>query len=238
MRDITVVPLTAEQSLVIACDNIGGVGQKEDDVVFSDYATVAYFGFRVAMMECLAVGGVPIAGFIQNFVSDDAWPILEKGFHIVCDELKVGRIPLSGSTESNFKLVQSAVGMSIVATVDREIMRINATPNYANMAVIGHPLWGEEVLEKLDDILPLSLFRSMLEWEGIFEILPVGSKGIEEEVRTVFHPIFDGETIRSKLDLHKSAGPSTCVVISYDPACEHDIRIKAGHLFSRLTIKD
>ncbi|MFL6559685.1 MAG: ATP-binding protein, partial [Bacillus sp. (in: firmicutes)] len=61
MRDIVRIPFNGEDSLIIACDNSGAIGMKEHDLVRVPYETVAYYAFRVAVMECIAAGGVPIS---------------------------------------------------------------------------------------------------------------------------------------------------------------------------------
>ena len=59
MMDALTAPFDDESSLVIACDNSGGIGMKEGDVVKVPYEVTAYYSFRVAVMECIAAGGTP-----------------------------------------------------------------------------------------------------------------------------------------------------------------------------------
>ena len=49
------------ETLVLASDNSGGIGLKDMDMVKTPYDIVAYYGFRVAVMECMAAGGAPIS---------------------------------------------------------------------------------------------------------------------------------------------------------------------------------
>lgn len=54
MNDSLILPFTESQSLVVSCDNSGGIGLKEKDLVQVPYEVVGYFSFRVAVMECLS----------------------------------------------------------------------------------------------------------------------------------------------------------------------------------------
>lgn len=226
MRDVLCVPLDEENELVLATDCSGGIGLKQDDVVNVPYDVVAYYGARVAWMELMSIGATPKAFVLQNFVNDDAWHALVAGVQQAMEELQLS-LPITGSSESNMPLMQSAVGFVAVGTVRKAEKRINVTPTGACWAVIGEPLVGEAVIQKKDRIIPLSLFRTLLQLDGVYEIIPVGSKGIWHEWKLVH-----GERpLRCSLPLHASAGPATCVLISYDRAQQHFLQSLAGTLF-------
>lgn len=59
-RDISLIP-RGEQYLAIACDSCGGVGSKEMDLVPASPQIVGYYTARVALMEVLSIGALPMA---------------------------------------------------------------------------------------------------------------------------------------------------------------------------------
>lgn len=225
MRDVLMLPYSKEEMIVIAADNSGGVGEKELDFVKVDYETVAYFSLRVAMMECLAVGAEPVAIVMQNFVGDKEWNRFKKGADHLFYELQIEPLPITGSTESNFNMDQSAVGFIVIGRLHKSKKKIDITPKHAKFAVIGEPLVGHEVLEKREKIAPLSLFHSFFHHPNIYEIVPVGSKGILYELKQLTNQSI--EQASSSVDMEKSAGPATCFLISYDPEIEGEIAEKA-----------
>ncbi|MDM5200565.1 hypothetical protein QUF79_21335 [Fictibacillus enclensis] len=110
-------------------------------------------------------------------------------------------------------------------------MKMGITPSIAKVAVIGAPLVGEEVISRSKEGISLSLFRQLLKTDGIYEILPVGSKGIGYELGVLCG---SSARFKSTLPLDKSAGPSTCVLISYDEKQHSAIRSLCGMLFHEL----
>jgi len=222
MRDILTLPVTSG-SLIFASDNSGGIGMKKEDVVSVPYDMVAYYSFRVAVMECMAAGGEPIAVVMENFCGEQAWNELEAGVRRGQDELSI-TIPITGSTESNMEMVQSALGILVIGQKKEEEEVVQG-----KMAVIGTPLVGDGVVNHPELIAPLSLFKWCCEQDNV-TVLPVGSKGIANEWLNLDPSGTIPETLK-KLDLNVSAGPSTCFIIMYDPDNEAEIAAKAGHLF-------
>lgn len=235
MRDALFLPLGEKEELVIAADNVGAIGEKECDDVSVSYKEVAYYSLRVAMMEMLSVGAYPLSVAISDFNDKHAWPLYEQGIESVCLELGLEPLTIVGSSETNFSLMQSAVGFTLIGKVKKEEKRVGRTPANARMAVIGSPLVGREVLEQSEKVLPLSLFGKLLSEEGIYELIPVGSKGIKHEIHVLMQ--LNGHDVSwetSDLPLEKSAGPATCVLISYKEEMESVIRNLCGELFHHL----
>ena len=107
-RDVALVPFNEQEMLVVAADNSGGIGLKEHDAVKTPYEVVSYYGFKVAVMECLAAGASPFSVVIQNFCHDDAWSSIMTGIEKGCAEIGLGEVSITGSTESNFSI--NAIG--------------------------------------------------------------------------------------------------------------------------------
>jgi hypothetical protein len=212
-RDVEIIPLNDDEELIIACDNSGAIGMKPMDEVTTSYETVSYYCFRVAWMECVAAGAVPFSVMIQNFCGDEAWPLLVKGINQGIREMGSQELPITGSTESNFTLLQSAISVTILGRRQKKKEHLLTLTNQLNVAVIGSPLIGNEVIDQKDKIAPMSLFQWFCEQEGVLAIIPVGSKGILAEFDQMF--IDQSLQFESKIDMKKSAGPSTCFIVAF-----------------------
>ncbi|MEK4539006.1 ATP-binding protein [Peribacillus sp. FSL K6-1552] len=228
MNDSLILPFTESQSLVVSCDNSGGIGLKEKDLVQVPYEVVGYFSFRVAVMECLAAGGSPMTVVLHNFCGDEAWEALKIGVMKGMDEIGLA-LSITGSTESNMPLLQSALGLMVIGKRRNE--RVMKPILQRKMALIGRPLVGEEVMKQQEWIAPLSLYKSLCELEEV-QVLPVGSKGIAYEWKHL-DPSGEGVSahIRSKVDIEKSSGPSTCFLIAYPEHLEDEIKLQSGSFF-------
>lgn len=236
MRDVLIFSVNSEDTIVVASDNSGAIGEKEKDFVKVPYETVAYYSFRVAVMECLSAGAAPFAAALQNFCGDGAWDALVRGIKRGAGELGMMDLKINGSTESNFIMQQSAVGLSVLG-----IKKGNGQSegllytNQTEIAVIGSPLVGEEVVERGTEAAPLKLFQEINSLEDI-ETLPVGSKGIIEELNSLFlNKVFTNSDFNTDLDLHKSSGPSTCFIAVYPQGKTKEIRRLAGSYFHILS---
>ncbi|KQU17789.1 hypothetical protein ASG65_26085 [Bacillus sp. Leaf13] len=228
MNDSLILPFTESQSLVVSCDNSGGIGLKEKDLVQVPYEVVGYFSFRVAVMECLAAGGSPMTVVLHNFCGDEAWEALKIGVMKGMDEIGLD-LSITGSTESNMPLLQSALGLMVIGKRRNE--RVMKPILQRKMALIGRPLVGEEVMKQQEWIAPLSLYKGLCELEEV-QVLPVGSKGIAYEWKHLA-PSGEGVSahIRSKVDIEKSSGPSTCFLIAYPEHLEDEIKLQSGSFF-------
>jgi hypothetical protein len=221
MRDSLALPIEGAGSLIIATDNSGGIGMKQADDVLVSYDITAYFSFRVAVMECIAAGANPIAVVVHNFCGDEAWNPITQGILRGQAELKLD-IPITGSTESNITMIQSALGIIVVGKT-----MIQEKETGEKIAVIGQPLVGSQVIDQAEFIAPLPLFKWCCEQEGI-NVLPVGSKGIAYEWRLLQPDSEIPAELLQQLDVQASAGPSTCFLISYPKSMEKEIKEKAG----------
>lgn len=224
MRDALTIPLSNQESLVITTDNSGGIGMKEQDLVKVAYDTVGYFSFRVAMMECLASRAKPIAIVLHNFCGDEEWDELVSGVQKGLEEVGLKALPITGSTESNFPLVQSVVGLNIIGVKSNEDRRIDLK----QVALIGLPLVGDEVIIHKEKVAPLSLFYTFSQMEDVV-VWPVGSKGVQYELKRM-----NLSGWSEAIDLNKSGGPATSFLVGYPHKLEDEIKKKAGAYFHAL----
>ncbi|MCF6411673.1 ATP-binding protein [Pseudalkalibacillus salsuginis] len=235
MRNAIIVPFNEDEKLIITSDNSGSVGEKDQDDVIVPYDVVSYYSFRVAVMECMASGGIPISVVIHNFCGDEVWRSLEKGVEKGLSELELDQVEVTGSTESNFSLNQSAVGVVVMGrgTDTEKEIRFEELQT----AVIGSPLVGSEVIAQNQQVAPLSIFNSVLELEDLY-VWPVGSKGIRYELSKMNSRWASLDVhIESDVDLAKSAGPATCFIVSYPPELDSCIRDLTGILYHPLIVR-
>ncbi|MBO0961843.1 ATP-binding protein [Neobacillus sp. MM2021_6] len=237
MRDILTIPIHAEDSLIIACDNSGGIGMKEQDFVQVPYETVTYYSFRVAVMECMAAGGQPLSVVLNNFCGNEPWEELLQGVKKGANELGLKDISITGSTESNFMMLQSAVGLMVLGRKGLNKKSELLFSSNWTFAVIGLPLVGPEVMAQNDEIVPLSVFQEINQLNEVL-IWSVGSKGILSELNQIFiNKQFTAEKIVTNVDLLKSSGPATCFIVVYDADHDEQVRRIAGDYFHSLKIK-
>lgn len=234
-RDVTVIPFL-DQSLVVASDNSGGIGLKEKDFVQVPYEVVAYYSFRVAVMECLSAGARPISVVIHNFCDDESWDAVVSGVKKGLRELGMPTIPITGSTESNFPLLQSALGIVVLGVRGNSFMETSGLQKSSKLAVIGMPLVGQEVVNRNNEVLPLPLFQELCHL-GNIDIIPVGSKGVLYELQN----LLGDDTISPidlivEVDVLKSAGPSTCILMAFPPELEPTVKKISDHFYHSLII--
>ncbi|MFJ7726485.1 ATP-binding protein [Neobacillus sp. NPDC097160] len=237
MRDIITISFNSEESLIIACDNSGAIGMKQQDSVHVPYETVAYYSFRVAVMECIAAGANPISVILHNFCGNEPWEELLQGIKKGLRELGLKGVSITGSTESNFSLLQSAVGLIVIGRKSTGKKKEFPFSDKVRFAVIGLPLVGNEVMDQTDDIAPLSVFYEISHANDVM-IWPVGSKGILAELNQIFpNERFNQEMVSTSVDVGKSSGPSTCFIVVYHVDQEENVRMIAGRFFLPLQIK-
>ncbi|WP_174616010.1 ATP-binding protein [Virgibacillus ihumii] len=233
-RDALIVPFDGNDELVIATDNSGSIGKKALDDVQVPYDVVAYFAFRVAYMECASVGGNPFSVILQNFNGDKVWNVLVRGIERGIAELGIEALPITGSTESNFSMQQSATGITVLGKRFHHRESGDKPLGELSAAIIGYPLVGDEVMQKKEQIAPLHLFQWCCHQEAVAAVVPVGSKGSLYELRQLF--IDQSLTFTSEIDLNKTSGPATCFVVIYLRTFQNTIASKAGALFHKVEI--
>lgn len=220
-RDLTLIDINEKQFLVISCDSLGGIGDKEHDMVKTSPEVSGYFTTQVALMELLAFGAKPIT--IVNTLSvemEDTGRRIIEGIEKALEPLDFDISNLvTGSTEENIPVTTTGMGMTIIGIVNKDNWEKPITYPGLIAAVVGLPKVGNEVLaDKGKTIMDIPKLLKLKEKEYIKEILPIGSKGILYEL---------GEMARTNniefeleedinIDLKKTGGPSTCVVVSME----------------------
>ncbi|HEX3032012.1 MAG TPA: alpha-ribazole kinase [Bacillota bacterium] len=216
-----VVLIDSEKYLVAACDSCGGSGAKElDPVQVAPYIT-GRFTARVALLELVTTAAKPV--MLTVTVASDPEPTGAGILQGVRDELKaldMEQLPLAVSTEKNIPTRQTGLGITAIGVCPREKLRVAATLPGDHLYCLGMPKVGSEIADPEDaDMVSWQAVYDLLRSDGVHDIIPVGSRGIMGEVQLLaaqtgclFQPLPE-----VTVDLHKSGGPSTCLIFSCSP---------------------
>ena len=232
IRDLTKIDLGDEFSLVIAVDSDGGIGSRAHDLVKVSEYVLGRFAMRVPLMEVLSCGALPVAAFDMLTV-----PMDELGREIVRgvrDELAEAGLgadfPLSGSTEDNVPTNATGVATTVLGVVHQDDFRPGSSRAGDRVLCVGLPKSAPDDEITLDDqeMVRLSHIAKLLRMDGVHDLLPVGSRGVSYEARELassagLELIVTRDT---KLDVDKSAGPSTCVLLSV--SAEESVSVARG----------
>lgn len=219
-RDLTFIDINENDKLVISCDSAGAIGDKEKDIVKTSPETLGYLTLHVALSEVFSIGGEPIS--IINTLSVEMNPTgksILKGIKKLLNELNLNEdILVTGSTEENFPTVQTGMGITVIGLLDRKKFKLPYTPKNTLLTVVGIPKVGNEILEDEGDIISIDTIRKLKGKDYIYEILPVGSRGILKEIEDLAYSNNSRYSIyeNPQIDLEKSAGTSTCLIVSID----------------------
>src|SRR5699024_11469530 len=119
--------------------------------------------------------------------------------------LQIHDLPTTGSTETNFTLQQSATSITILGKREcKQKQTQKIMLDDCHVAVIGHPLVGNEVMDNKEKVAPLHVFQWFSEQEEVYKLLTVGSKGISYELKNVWH--HHDISFSDDLDVTKSSG--------------------------------
>lgn len=215
-RDVDLVILTEDTYLAIACDSCGGIGQKERDVVNVPPYIIGRFTSRVALMEMLSIGATPKA--VTAGICSEPTPTGEGIITGIQEELQdlALDIPITISTEKNMPTCQTGLGLSLIGTVKEKSLRLNKTKIGDKLYCVGIPKVGNEVDLNDPQIANSVLIKKLISISSVHDIIPVGSKGIAGEAKMLTS--FLGLKLRWEknpcIDIQKTAGPSTCVLVT------------------------
>ena len=222
-RDLTIVPLETENCIVIACDSCGAVGEKPGDVLALPPRYVGKFTARVALMEVMCSGAVPVT--ISNGVACEMQPTGAEMLAGVQDEIKnagLSDIVVTGSTEENFATNMTALAVTVVGSAKERGLRFGKASAGDKLILFGGPQVGPEV--DLDSAGFYSEIRDLLSMPKVREIIPVGSKGVLYEaemlaqLNSVSFRLYD-----TGIDYLKSAGPATCLLVLCDGSAAEEV---------------
>jgi len=207
---------------VIACDSLGGVGNKDGDILKMPPYYAAKFTVRVALTEVLCSGAKPVA--ITNGVCGEMNPTAAEMILAIQDELEsagLSDVVITGSTEENFPTFMTAVAVTVVGV--GEELKFKPAEAGDCLVLIGTPKVGAEV--DIDGVGFYDEISQLLAMPEVKEIVPVGSKGIAYEAKTLAALSGKGIALyETGIDYEKSAGPATCLLVlcSRADVCKND----------------
>lgn len=231
LRDLTLVRLAGPLYLVVACDSDGGLGPKPHDTVPVPPELLGRFAARVPLMEILASGARPLV--LVDTLSVEMEPTGRAIIEGVKFEAALAGIAgegaVTGSTEDNVPTTATGVGVTVIGLVMRDRLRPGTSAPGDVVASVGVPKSAPADEVKIDDpdLADVPTVAALAGLPFVHDILPVGSKGIAYEAGEMaasaglaFEPsspvLVPGGT-PSPVDAYKSAGPSTCVLVSLPP---------------------
>ncbi len=220
IRDLTRIDLGGQLSLVVAVDSDGGIGSRAHDLVRVPEYVLGRFAMRVPLMEIISCGATPIAAFDMLTVPmDELGKEIVRGVRDELAEAGLGAdFPLSGSTEDNVPTDSTGVATTVLGLVHQNDFRPGSARAGDRVLCVGLPKSAPNDDITLDDreIVRLSQIRDLLRLEGVHDLLPVGSQGVSYEARELASLAgLEFVTIPDpRLDVDKSAGPSTCALLS------------------------
>ena len=213
-RDVSVLQ-QAGGFLVTACDTLGAIGSKPDDVVASPAEVCGSYTLRVCLSELVAVGASPL--LVMSLVCNEWEPTGRKVLGAIRTELDANgyaNVAVTGSTEENMTTAMTGLGIAVVGFT--AAMRWRRTRAGDRLVVIGLPRVGSEVLAHAGELLTPSVVRRLAQDDAVGDVIPCGSRGIRHELDVLAQEAVLRMVVHDSVpvDLDKSAGPATCALVT------------------------
>jgi ribosomal protein S8 len=220
--DVSILKIPTGHAIVAGSTSSGAVGSKEMDKVKVEGRVLGKFLARVALMDVIATGAFPILLSVTLGVEKEPTgnAILEG---IRREARSIGLDPnqvLMENTEDNFETVQTGVGLTVVGFANETELRLGKSLPGDLVVAIGNPKVGDEVIaaEVHGEIAELKNVTQLSQRKYIHDIAPVGGFGIANEARMMAYGV--GRQLKmcevQGLDLNKSAGPATVILVTID----------------------
>ena len=221
--DVSILKVPTGHAIVVGSTSSGGVGPKSMDQVKVEGRILGKFLARVALMDVAATGAFPL--LLSATLSVEKEPTGREILEGMRSESRVlGLEPnqvLMENTEDNFETVQTGAGVTVIGFANEDELRLGKTSPGDLIVAIGKPKVGDEVLpaEARGEIADLKNVTLLSQKSFVHDIVPVGTFGIAYEARMMAYAV--GRQLKLNevkgLDLNKSAGPATVVLITMNP---------------------
>ncbi|HUK26841.1 MAG TPA: hypothetical protein VLV31_00340 [Candidatus Acidoferrales bacterium] len=217
-RDLLLLRIGGGRVLVEACDAAGGIGSKSNDNVKASSRIVGKMTARVALMELLSVGAEPIS--IVAALAVEPKPTGNRILRGIMDEVRYagyGRLPITSSSEKNVSVSQTGVGVTVLGYLAMSQLKIGRCRLGDELVAVGEPRVKGEVLEGERDrlIADTNDVSKLQHCTFVHEMIPAGSRGIWHEAGVLAKDSKLSITkASSSIDLEKSAGPSTVLLLA------------------------
>jgi hypothetical protein len=217
-RDVQIIPLDPKRVMVVSCDSAGGVGSKPLDRVRASPFVVGKLTARVALMETLSTGAEPVC--VAGALAVEPKPTGKQILLGIRAEMRHALLspitPIVNSSEKNFEVKSTGVGVMTVGIAIRKRLRVGRCEAGDEILAIGLPHVGAEVLlaEQRGVITNSRDVRRLLQTNMVHELIPAGSRGIlhEAQVLAADSQLSLERERGVKFDVMKSAGPATAIV--------------------------
>lgn len=242
VRDISLIDIGNDSTMVIACDSCGGIGMKEGDALKVPPFFTGKFTVRVALMEVISSGAEVVT--VTDSVCCEMEPTgseIIKGIKSELQNAGIDDVVLTGSTEENFPTTATGLGVTVVGIAQNKDLKVCNVKKQSIVISVGIPKVGSEIgLEKDEDIVSYSDIIKLMKCGYAYEIVPVGSKGVlyEAELLASYNNMKFELYAEVNVDIYKTCGPSTVIIAAVDPESVENIRrtIKNVNVLGRLTL--
>jgi selenophosphate synthetase-related protein len=221
--DVAILKVPTGHVIVVGSTSSGGIGPKQLDEVKVDGRILGKFLARVALMDVAATGAFPLLLSVTLGVEKE--PTGDQILDGIRNEVRViGLDPnqvLMENTEDNIETRQTGAGLTVVGFANEDELRLAKTRPGDLIVAIGQPKVGDEVIpaETRGQIADLRNITLLNQKKYVHDIVAVGTFGIASEARTIAYSV--GRQLKLVenigLDLKKSAGPATVILITIDP---------------------
>ncbi|MDR0470546.1 MAG: ribbon-helix-helix domain-containing protein [Nitrososphaerota archaeon] len=220
--DVSILKIPTGHAIVAGSTSSGAVGPKELDKVKVNGQVLGKFLARVALMDVITTGAFPLLLSLTLGVEKQvtgatiAEGVSREARSIGLDPQQV----LLENTEDNFQTVQTGAGLTVVGLANENELRLGKTLPGDLIVAVGRPKVGEEVIaaEARGEIADLRNVAQLCQCRYIHDISAVGGFGIASEAKMMAYGVGRQLKLWEKqvLDLNKSAGPATVVLVTMD----------------------
>lgn len=220
--DVSILKVPTGHAIVVGSTSSGGVGPKPMDRVKVDGRVLGKFLARVALMDVAATGAFPLLLSVTLGVEKE--PTGREILEGIRSESRVlGLEPnqvLMENTEENFETIQTGAGVTVIGFANEGELRLGKTRPGDLIVAVGKPKVGDDVLpaEVKGEIADLKNVTLLSQKNFVHDIAPVGTFGIAYEAKMMAYGV--GRQLKLEevkgIDLNKSAGPATVVLITMD----------------------
>jgi len=232
-RDVLLLRADANRHLVVSCDSAGAIGNKPHDKVKANPKLVGKLTARVALMELLSIGADPVA--ISGTFAVEPKPTSESVIRGIREEVRNARVRelrIVCSSEKNFKVKQTGVGITAIGFVRNSRVKIGRCEQGDEVVAVGEPSVGREVIqaEKHRTIADTGDVVKLRNRPFVHELIPVGSKGVlyEANVMAWDSELFFQPSLSGLVNLRKSAGPATVLLVALKSGCFTELKRAVG----------
>ncbi|MCX8151201.1 MAG: ribbon-helix-helix domain-containing protein [Candidatus Bathyarchaeota archaeon] len=234
--DVVILKVPTGHAIVVGSTSSGAVGSKKRDKVKVQSRVLGKFLARVALMDVIATGAFPLLASVTLGVEKEPTgrEIVEGIKHEVAVLGLDANQVIMDNTEDNFGTEQTGVGLTAVGFANEADLRLGKTKRGDLVVAVGKPKVGYEVIqgEIKGEIADLKLVSELCQKKFIHDIVPVGTSGIAHEARMMAYSVGCQLklTEETNLDLEKTAGPATVVLLTVDEVKLEELKVLLGKL--------